>query len=228
MLTLCFAAAGPILCPTTEKPHAVTQEKLPICLGHGTSSFPRPAPRYKLNSGTAEFSGTIAAVGEGVEGTWKVGDRVVVCVFPTPLLISARLTIWWITGSQSSRATRSVLLPALSSAVLIFLQCYACSKDYNNACSSLGWIGLSGFGGGLSEYICTDEEYLHALPDNVSRESLLDSVATSLTNKIVQYGAMVEPLAVAMHAVEQSGMKKGDTALVLGAFSSRLSFRRFC
>jgi (R,R)-butanediol dehydrogenase/meso-butanediol dehydrogenase/diacetyl reductase len=33
----------------------------------------------------------------------------------------------------------------------------------------------------------------------------------------VQYGAMVEPLSVAMHAVEQSGMKKGDTALVLGA-----------
>jgi threonine dehydrogenase-like Zn-dependent dehydrogenase len=27
---------------------------------------------------------------------------------------------------------------------------------------------------------------------------------------------MVEPLAVAIHAVEQSGMKKGDTALVLG------------
>lgn len=49
------------------------------------------------------------------------------------------------------------------------------------ACTSLGFIGLSGYGGGLSEYVAIDEGYLHKLPDNVSREShlLLPAVATS-------------------------------------------------
>ncbi|KAK4704605.1 hypothetical protein P7C70_g1602, partial [Phenoliferia sp. Uapishka_3] len=69
------------------------------------------------------------------------------------------------------------------------------------ACQTLGWIGLSGGGGGLSEFICVDEGYIHALPDNVTMKE----------------GAMVEPLAVAMHAVQASKMQAGDTALVVGA-----------
>lgn len=68
------------------------------------------------------------------------------------------------------------------------------------ACSSLGWIGLSS-AGGLAEYIAVDEKYLHSLPSSVSLE----------------HGAMVEPLAVALHAVEASGLQAGGTALVLGA-----------
>lgn len=99
--------------------------------------------------------------------------------------------------------------------------CYACDHGYNNACTSLGFIGLSGYGGGLSEYVAVGEEYLHRLPEGVScelspglrRERDADH---GVVVHPVKDGAMVEPLAVAMHAVEQSGMKKGDTALVLG------------
>lgn len=36
------------------------------------------------------------------------------------------------------------------------------------ACSKLGFVGLSGNGGGLAEYFSSPEEYLHHLPDNVS------------------------------------------------------------
>jgi threonine dehydrogenase-like Zn-dependent dehydrogenase len=47
---------GPNFCPTTA--HPITHETIPVTLGH-------------------EFSGTIAALGAGVEG-FKVGENVVV------------------------------------------------------------------------------------------------------------------------------------------------------
>ncbi|KAK4053293.1 hypothetical protein OIO90_003905 [Microbotryomycetes sp. JL221] len=80
--------------------------------------------------------------------------------------------------------------------------CYACKNDYTNACESLGWVGLSGgeMNGGLSEFVAIDQSYVHKLPENVS----------------LQFGAMVEPLSVAMHAVDRANFQKGATALVLG------------
>ncbi|KAM0748908.1 alcohol dehydrogenase GroES domain protein [Meredithblackwellia eburnea MCA 4105] len=142
--------AGPILCPSTETPHGITGETLPIPLGH-------------------EFSGTITEVGPQAQGGWKVGDRVVV------------------------------------EPVISCHTCYSCQENKNNACHSLGFVGLSGFGGGLAEYINVNagpnDAYLHHLPDNVSFKE----------------GAMVEPLSVAMHAVQASKLTKGQTALVVGA-----------
>ncbi|BGP58697.1 hypothetical protein JCM8202v2_006374 [Rhodotorula sphaerocarpa] len=86
-------------------------------------------------------------------------------------------------------------------AVISCGECYGCKRGCNNACTKLGFVGLSGLGGGLAEYFASPEEYLHRLPDNVSLKS----------------GAMCEPLAVAIHAVRRSGFQKGMTALVLGA-----------
>ncbi|KAL8291234.1 hypothetical protein RQP46_002212 [Phenoliferia psychrophenolica] len=81
-------------------------------------------------------------------------------------------------------------------------KCYSCKIHRPNICNKLGFLGLSGGGGGLAEYICVNgnDAFLHALPDNVSLE----------------YGAMVEPLAVAMHAVQASKLVAGQTALVVG------------
>lgn len=84
--------------------------------------------------------------------------------------------------------------------------CYACSIGCNNACSKLGFIGLSSSqqtGAGLSEFYLCDkpDEYLHLLPDSVS----------------LRAGAMCEPLAVAFHAVRRSGFKSGQKVLVCGA-----------
>ncbi|KAJ8522415.1 hypothetical protein ONZ45_g1002 [Pleurotus djamor] len=79
--------------------------------------------------------------------------------------------------------------------------CRSCREGSRNVCPKLGWIGITGWGGGLSEYICVDQLTVHILPPNVSLE----------------IGAMIEPLAVAYHSVKRSGFKKGDTALVVGA-----------
>ncbi|KAL8279792.1 hypothetical protein RQP46_007887 [Phenoliferia psychrophenolica] len=82
-------------------------------------------------------------------------------------------------------------------------KCYSCTNARSNVCDKIGFIGLSGWGGGLAEYINVNahDGFLHLLPDNVSLED----------------GAMVEPLAVAMHAVQASKLVVGGTALVVGA-----------
>ena len=92
-------------------------------------------------------------------------------------------------------------LSARSEAVISCKECYACKSGCNNACSKLGFVGISGLGGGLSEYFLSPAAYLHRVPDDVS----------------LRVAAMSEPLAVAAHAVRRSGFQKGQTALVLGA-----------
>ncbi|KAL5116203.1 hypothetical protein ACEQ8H_005868 [Pleosporales sp. CAS-2024a] len=78
--------------------------------------------------------------------------------------------------------------------------CGACEEGLQNCCWQNGFVGLSGWGGGLADYIVIPQSTLYHLPDNVPLE----------------IGALVEPLAVGWHAVKASPFKPGDTALVLG------------
>ncbi|MFB4163261.1 2,3-butanediol dehydrogenase [Alteribacillus sp. JSM 102045] len=70
-----------------------------------------------------------------------------------------------------------------------------------NLSDLLGFHGLSGGGGGFSEYTVVGEHMAHKLPEELSYEQ----------------GALVEPAAVTLHAVRQSSLKAGDTAAVFGA-----------
>ncbi|KAK8023650.1 hypothetical protein PG993_011716 [Apiospora rasikravindrae] len=80
-------------------------------------------------------------------------------------------------------------------------KCPSCRQGAVNCCDSLGFIGLMGGGGGLSDFICVDAEFAHKLPDSIPYE----------------IGALVEPLSVAWHAVEQAAVQPGDDVLVMGA-----------
>ncbi|ORA39164.1 2,3-butanediol dehydrogenase [Mycobacterium aquaticum] len=88
-------------------------------------------------------------------------------------------------------------------AVEPLLRCDACPQcragDYN-ICERGGVYGLAGYGGGLAEYCAVDRRNVHVLPPGVSTEM----------------GALVEPLAVAWHAVVQSGFRPEQSALVIG------------
>lgn len=81
-------------------------------------------------------------------------------------------------------------------------KCEFCRKGDYNLCevSNAGFIGLSS-DGGFAEYAVADAKYFHKLPDNLSLEE----------------GALVEPTAVAFHAVRKSGLKFGDSAAIFGA-----------
>ncbi|KAF2089911.1 sorbitol dehydrogenase [Saccharata proteae CBS 121410] len=78
--------------------------------------------------------------------------------------------------------------------------CGACQEGLINCCYSNGFIGLSGWGGGLAEYITVPQSTLYHLPSNVSLE----------------VGALIEPLAVGWHAVSISPFVPTHAVLVLG------------
>ncbi|KUI64287.1 putative diacetyl reductase [(R)-acetoin forming] 2 [Cytospora mali] len=78
--------------------------------------------------------------------------------------------------------------------------CLSCKRGLVNCCDKNGFLGLSGWGGGMSEHTNAPSEAVKLLPDNVSLE----------------VGALVEPLSVGWHAVNISPYREGDSALVLG------------
>jgi (R,R)-butanediol dehydrogenase/meso-butanediol dehydrogenase/diacetyl reductase len=80
-------------------------------------------------------------------------------------------------------------------------ECAACRKGLYNVCQKIGFHGLSSNGGGMAEFTTVAASKLHVLPENVD----------------LRMGALVEPMAVAWHAVARSGVKAGGTALVAGA-----------
>ena len=75
-----------------------------------------------------------------------------------------------------------------------------CRRGDLHPCRKPGFQGLSGAGGGFSSFVVARAERTHDLGD----------LGTDI-------GAMVEPLAVAFHAVRESGIRPGDTAVVYGA-----------
>lgn len=80
-------------------------------------------------------------------------------------------------------------------------KCPACKEGKYNLCSSLGFHGLCGSGGGFAEYTVFPEEFIHKIPEGISYEK----------------AALVEPMAVALHSIRMANFNTGDTALVLGS-----------
>lgn len=69
-----------------------------------------------------------------------------------------------------------------------------------NLSEPLGFVGLTS-NGGFAKYVVVEDYMVHKMPDSMTFEQ----------------GAIVEPAAVAAYAIQQSGLKMGDTILVSGA-----------
>lgn len=78
-------------------------------------------------------------------------------------------------------------------------ECYPCTHGMYNDCEELKVMGFQTTGM-ASEYFVVDSKKALKLPDNISWE----------------HGAMIEPLAVAVHAVRRIGDMTGKKILVLG------------
>jgi (R,R)-butanediol dehydrogenase/meso-butanediol dehydrogenase/diacetyl reductase len=78
-------------------------------------------------------------------------------------------------------------------------ECFFCRKGQYNICLNWDFNGLT-VDGCLAEYLVTPAYASYKLPDTVSDES----------------GAIVEPLAVAIHAVRQGNVSAGDRVAVVG------------
>jgi len=78
--------------------------------------------------------------------------------------------------------------------------CAACARGLPNLCEKLGFYGLMGGGGGLSEVAVVPAYMLHQLPSGLTTEQ----------------GALVEPIAVGLRAVRRAGVQPGESAVVFG------------
>jgi (R,R)-butanediol dehydrogenase/meso-butanediol dehydrogenase/diacetyl reductase len=81
------------------------------------------------------------------------------------------------------------------------MDCRYCHEGKHNVCRDLGFIGLSGNGGGLAEYVTVPARNAVPLPEGVS---------------LVQ-GALAEPFTVCLHAADRSPLGAGDAVAVFGA-----------
>ena len=80
-------------------------------------------------------------------------------------------------------------------------QCVVCKDGNDYSCPRQGGIGFS-CGGGLSERVAVPERNLHPLPATIP----------------LQYAALIEPFAVAVHAIRKTGITEftNQHVLVLG------------
>jgi L-idonate 5-dehydrogenase len=83
--------------------------------------------------------------------------------------------------------------------------CDFCKAGRGNLCLATIMLGSGGsrppINGAMAEYVTVRADQCHVLPDEISDE----------------IGAMLEPLAVALHAIKRSGGVSGKRVLVLGA-----------
>lgn len=98
-------------------------------------------------------------------------------------------------------STVDVGAPVVVNPLLYCGVCTECRRGLHHLCHISAVLGLSGNGGGFAERVLVPEELVYALPATVSLEG----------------GALVEPLAVAWHAVRLAGGPGLTTALVVGA-----------
>jgi len=79
--------------------------------------------------------------------------------------------------------------------------CPACGRGETNLCDQAGFLGVMGGGGAFAEYVVAQARNIFVLPDGFTAD----------------VGALIEPLAVAYHAVQQSRIREGGTAFIVGA-----------
>ncbi len=78
--------------------------------------------------------------------------------------------------------------------------CEFCRTGHYNVCPEMRFLGGPGCDGALSEYIAVPAEYCFPVPETMTPPM----------------ASMVEPSAVALHAVELASVLPGETALIVG------------
>ncbi len=79
--------------------------------------------------------------------------------------------------------------------------CFYCRTGRYNLCSSVDFLGSCPSDGAMCEYLAMPQELLFRLPEEAGFE----------------IGALVEPLAVGVHAAQEARFQAGENVLILGA-----------
>lgn len=79
-------------------------------------------------------------------------------------------------------------------------KCYTCKTGNSYVCEALGLYGIDA-PGGMAEYVKVPADVIIPVPENIDLKT----------------AALIEPIAVTVHAVKRAGAKAEDTAVVFGA-----------
>ena len=77
--------------------------------------------------------------------------------------------------------------------------CFTCKSGHPHVCKSLGLYGIDA-NGAFAQYITIPENKVYKIPHGIKPE----------------FGALIEPIAVAIHALRISNLKISDTVCILG------------
>lgn len=80
-------------------------------------------------------------------------------------------------------------------------RCEPCLSGHYNLCPDMHFAATPPINGTLTGFYTSPEDFCYKLPDHVS----------------LQEGALIEPLAVAVHIVKQAEIKPGQSVVVMGA-----------
>ena len=80
-------------------------------------------------------------------------------------------------------------------------RCVRCKEGFYNLCLDMQFAATPPYDGTLAKYYVLPEDFCYKLPENVS----------------LQEGALMEPLAVAVHITKQSRIRHGDKVVIFGA-----------
>lgn len=80
-------------------------------------------------------------------------------------------------------------------------RCVRCKEGNYNLCLDMRFAATPPYDGTLAKYYVLPEDFCYKLPEHVS----------------LQEGALMEPLAVAVHVTKQSRIRNGDSVVVFGA-----------
>ncbi|WP_017798012.1 zinc-dependent alcohol dehydrogenase [Oceanobacillus kimchii] len=79
-------------------------------------------------------------------------------------------------------------------------ECHPCRNGYSHVCENLKLVGID-CDGGMGEYVKVPIHSIVPLKDNIS----------------MKLGALIEPVAVAVHAIRQGNYISGDSVVIFGA-----------
>ncbi len=98
-------------------------------------------------------------------------------------------------GTLFKKGTKVTINPIVSCG-----DCTPCKTGKQHVCNTLRLVGIDK-DGAMAEFVAVDENKLYALGDDISDD----------------LGALIEPIAVAVHSVREPGYNPGDNAIVYGA-----------
>lgn len=157
---------------------------------------PRPIPAPKANEVLIRIS-TAGVCGSDLHyyADGKIGDIPV----QTPFVLGHEIAGTIVALGSNVQGLREGQLVAVEPGIPCS-KCEMCRSGHYNLCPEMRFLATPPYDGAFSEYLAYPAEWVFALPEGMNAAQ----------------GALIEPLAVGMHAAQLAGASVGQSAFIFG------------